>query len=166
MAGPRSTGTVKWFSSEKGYGFITPDDGSEDIFVHQSAIKMEGYRSLGDGEQVEFVIEQDQSGRSKAKDVTGPQGAEIKGTPRDARGGGGGRGGGGSYGGGGDGYQRGGGGGGYRDDRGGGGGYSGGGGYGGGGGGGGGYRGGGGGGYDNNRGGGGGGYGGGGGQGY
>lgn len=70
---------MKWFSSEKGYGFITPDDGSEDVFVHQTEIKSQGFRTLGDNETVEFDIVQDQNGRSKASNVTGPNGADVKG---------------------------------------------------------------------------------------
>jgi CspA family cold shock protein len=55
-------GTVKWFNSEKGYGFITPDDGGKDVFVHHSAIQMEGYRSLAEGQKVEYEISQGQKG--------------------------------------------------------------------------------------------------------
>ena len=50
------SGTVKWFNGEKGYGFITPNDGGEDVFVHQSVIKCDGYRSLSEGENVEFDV--------------------------------------------------------------------------------------------------------------
>ncbi len=52
-----TTGTVKWFSSEKGYGFITPEDGSKDCFVHHNAIQGEGYKSLNEGQAVEFEVE-------------------------------------------------------------------------------------------------------------
>jgi len=47
-------GTVKWFSEQKGYGFITPDDGSKDLFVHYSNIETEGFKTLRDGQQVEY----------------------------------------------------------------------------------------------------------------
>jgi len=50
-------GTVKWFSNEKGYGFITPEDGSKDLFVHFSSIEGEGYRSLNDGARVSYEAE-------------------------------------------------------------------------------------------------------------
>lgn len=56
------TGTVKWFSSQKGYGFITPDDGGDDLFVHHSEIQMSGYASLDEGQQVEFEVGQGPKG--------------------------------------------------------------------------------------------------------
>jgi CspA family cold shock protein len=55
-------GTVKWFNAEKGYGFITPDDGSKDLFVHFSEIQGSGYRSLDEGQKVEFEVGQGQKG--------------------------------------------------------------------------------------------------------
>jgi len=49
-------GTVKWFNATKGFGFITPDEGGEDVFVHQSEIQMRGYRELTEGQRVEFQL--------------------------------------------------------------------------------------------------------------
>ena len=57
-----ATGTVKWFSNEKGYGFITPDDGSEDLFVHFSKIEGAGYKSLDEGAKVRYETEPGQKG--------------------------------------------------------------------------------------------------------
>jgi len=60
-----ATGTVKWFSNAKGYGFISPDEGGDDIFAHFSSIEMEGYKSLKEGQRVEFDV------------ATGPKGLQA-----------------------------------------------------------------------------------------
>jgi len=62
------TGTVKWFSKDKGYGFITRDDNQGDVFVHFTAIQQEGFRTLEEGQRVEFEIEEDPKG-PRAKNV-------------------------------------------------------------------------------------------------
>lgn len=58
----RTKGTVKWFSDEKGYGFITLEDGGKDCFVHHSAIQSEGFRTLNEGDLVEFTVVEGQKG--------------------------------------------------------------------------------------------------------
>jgi len=65
-----ATGTVKWFNPEKGFGFITPDDGSPDVFVHFSAISGDGYRNLEENQKVEYDVTQGQKG---------PQAANVRG---------------------------------------------------------------------------------------
>lgn len=57
-----TTGTVKWFNATKGYGFITPDDGSKDVFVHISAVEGAGLRTLNEGQKVTFEVETDKRG--------------------------------------------------------------------------------------------------------
>jgi cold shock protein len=64
-----ATGTVKWFSDDKGFGFITPDDGGRDLFVHYSGISGDGYRSLAEGAKVSYEEEQGDKG-PKAVNVT------------------------------------------------------------------------------------------------
>ena len=64
-----ATGTVKWFNADKGYGFIQPDDGSADVFAHFSAINSSGYRSLDEGDQVEYDVEQGPKG-PQASNIT------------------------------------------------------------------------------------------------
>jgi CspA family cold shock protein len=58
----RTSGTVKWFNNEKGFGFITREDGGSDCFVHHTAIQSEGFRSLNEGDRVEFDVVQGQKG--------------------------------------------------------------------------------------------------------
>ena len=60
-----AVGTVKWFNATKGFGFITPDGGGEELFVHQSQIQMQGYRELTEGQRVEFEV------------TTGPKGLQA-----------------------------------------------------------------------------------------
>eukprot|EP01084_Bolivina_argentea_P106394 190402_1 len=94
------TGKCKRFNPEKGFGFISVDDGSGDVFVHQTEIHAEGYRTIHEGEELEFEVVTQDDGRRKAINVTGPNGAYVRGgySNRGRGGGGGGyRGGGGGY---------------------------------------------------------------------
>ncbi|XP_066999281.2 protein lin-28 homolog [Anabrus simplex] len=77
----RRKGRCKWFNVAKGWGFITPDDGGQDVFVHQSVIQMTGFRSLGDDEEVEFECKLSDKGL-EATVVTGPSGADCCGSHR------------------------------------------------------------------------------------
>jgi len=61
------TGKVKWFNDQKGYGFITPDDGGEDLFVHHTSIEAQGFRSLQEDQEVEFELGQGQKGPQAIK---------------------------------------------------------------------------------------------------
>jgi len=61
--GAMPTGTVKWFNDAKGYGFITPDDGGEDLFAHFSAIQMSGFKTLKEGDKVQFEVTQGPKGK-------------------------------------------------------------------------------------------------------
>jgi CspA family cold shock protein len=62
----REKGTVKWFNDQKGFGFITPESGKKDVFVHQSSIMSAGFRTLAEGDKVEFSVEQGPKGPSAA----------------------------------------------------------------------------------------------------
>jgi CspA family cold shock protein len=66
-----TTGTVKWFNGQKGFGFIQPDDGGSDVFVHISAVERAGMASLHEGQKVNFELQQDpRSGKTAAGDLT------------------------------------------------------------------------------------------------
>lgn len=67
MSEVREIGTVKWFNDAKGYGFIAPESGQKDVFVHHSAIMADGFRSLSEGDRVEFSIEQGPKGPAAAQ---------------------------------------------------------------------------------------------------
>ena len=75
------TGTCKWFDATKGFGFITPNEPGDDVFVHQTAIHAEGFRSLAEGEPLEYDVVQE-NGKTKADNVTGPDGDYVRGAPR------------------------------------------------------------------------------------
>ena len=66
-----ATGTVKWFNESKGFGFITPADGGDDVFVHFSAIQGSGFKTLAEGQQVTFEVEQGPKGLQAASVVPG-----------------------------------------------------------------------------------------------
>jgi CspA family cold shock protein len=61
-----SSGTVKWFNAQKGYGFIQPDDGSKDVFVHISAVEQAGLRGLNEGQKISYDVERDRQGKTSA----------------------------------------------------------------------------------------------------
>ncbi|KAL2339823.1 hypothetical protein Fmac_007763 [Flemingia macrophylla] len=88
----RSTGTVKWFNAQKGFGFITPQDGTDDLFVHFTSIRSDGFRSLSEGQAVEFLLDRAHDGRTMAVDVTSavrsrrPGGGRGRGAGRHAAG--------------------------------------------------------------------------------
>jgi CspA family cold shock protein len=63
-------GTVKWFNAAKGYGFITPDDGSKDAFVHISAVEQAGIGSLNEGQKVEYELQEGRNGKSSAENLS------------------------------------------------------------------------------------------------
>lgn len=67
--GPKVTGTVKWFNDAKGFGFVTPDNGGEDLFAHFSAINMDGFKTLKEGQKVAFEVTQGQKGK-QATNIT------------------------------------------------------------------------------------------------
>eukprot|EP00614_Pseudopedinella_elastica_P004651 CAMPEP_0172613488 /NCGR_PEP_ID=MMETSP1068-20121228/43690_1 /TAXON_ID=35684 /ORGANISM="Pseudopedinella elastica, Strain CCMP716" /LENGTH=121 /DNA_ID=CAMNT_0013417959 /DNA_START=73 /DNA_END=438 /DNA_ORIENTATION=- len=87
-AGKVYEGTVKWFDTKKGFGFLVPNDGAEDVFVHQTSIYKDGFRSLAEGEPVEFKVVLKDNGRYQAEDVTGPNGEYVRGEPAPSSGGG------------------------------------------------------------------------------
>lgn len=89
----QETGTVKWFNPEKGFGFITRDNGEKDVFVHHSAIQGGGFRTLNDGERVEFDVVQGQKGPAAENVVRlNPQESASRGSDRGGSRGQGGRG--------------------------------------------------------------------------
>merc|ERR1719365_417708 len=82
MAPKKCKGTCKKFDSSKGFGFITLEDGSGDVFVHYSEIQAQGFKSLAEGESVEFEVVVQEDGHRKAINVSGPNGANVQGQQR------------------------------------------------------------------------------------
>ncbi|HEX3404248.1 MAG TPA: cold-shock protein [Acetobacteraceae bacterium] len=64
-----STGTVKWFNAQKGYGFIQPDDGSKDVFVHISAVERSGLGGLNEGQKLSYEVQRGQQGKTSAENL-------------------------------------------------------------------------------------------------
>ncbi|HLB97715.1 MAG TPA: cold-shock protein [Acetobacteraceae bacterium] len=64
-----STGTVKWFNAKKGYGFIQPDDGSKDVFVHISAVERSGIGNLNEGQKISYEVQKGQQGKLSAENL-------------------------------------------------------------------------------------------------
>ncbi|XP_021200993.1 protein lin-28 homolog isoform X2 [Helicoverpa armigera] len=81
VTGVTRRGRCKWFNVAKGWGFITPDDGGQDVFVHQSVIQMPGFRSLGDEEEVEFECKESDKGLEATR-VSGPSSVDCQGSHR------------------------------------------------------------------------------------
>ncbi|KOB72421.1 Uncharacterized protein OBRU01_12303, partial [Operophtera brumata] len=81
VTGVTRRGRCKWFNVAKGWGFITPDDGGQDVFVHQSVIQMPGFRSLGDEEEVEFECKESDKGLEATR-VAGPLSVDCQGSHR------------------------------------------------------------------------------------
>ncbi|XP_068630296.1 protein lin-28 homolog [Battus philenor] len=81
VLGVTRRGRCKWFNVAKGWGFITPDDGGQDVFVHQSVIQMQGFRSLGDEEEVEFECKESERGLEATR-VSGPSSIDCHGSNR------------------------------------------------------------------------------------
>merc|ERR1711998_635155 len=73
----KQEGVCKWFDSKKGFGFIAPKDGGDDLFVHQTGIVSEGFRKLVEGEEVIYDVQKDENGRTKAVNVEAPEGGNV-----------------------------------------------------------------------------------------
>lgn len=78
----RRNGTCKWFNATKGFGFITDNGGGGDLFVHHTCINGDGFKTLLEGEAVEFDVQTDEQGRKKAVNVSGPNGSKVVGDNR------------------------------------------------------------------------------------